>query len=86
MIDKDLAQKAATLEKELRHLLGAVKCGWHENDEPEYTQRFGVAYIEHIERVLDKCKPCDHLWTTKNENGSLYSSQKAVCVKCGYEP
>jgi hypothetical protein len=91
MTDKDLSQKAATLEKELRQVLGAIKGGWHENGEPEFTQRFGVAYINHIENVLTLSKPCEHEFVPCDESGNKANTHLnkplfAICHKCGYKP
>lgn len=79
------AERIGELESTLKQVLGAIKGGWHENDEPEYTQRFGLAFINHIESILDK--GCKHEWVPKQVNElSKYSPFEAVCRKCGSSP
>ncbi|PLW90002.1 hypothetical protein [Mucilaginibacter sp.] len=38
--------------KALKEVVSAIKGGWHEDNEPEFTQRFGVAFINRLEKAL----------------------------------
>lgn len=74
------------LETVLKECLGAIKGGWHENDEPEFTQRFGMTFVNRIEKILEG--GCDHVWGIKTDNGRMpmNGTHSAICTKCGATP